>query len=117
MFGRRRPKFAVHEIAPEEIFLDSSNLPDLRVTQFEGRVVREVPRRAIFGVGAFFIVIACIYGGRAFDLQIAHGASYADISLENSLSSNIIFAQRGIIYDRNGKELAWNVAAPQTASS
>ena len=74
-------------------------------------------RRAIYGVGVAFVAIAIVFSARAFDLQIAEGATFAQISLENTLSSNIIFAQRGIIYDRNGTELAWNVAAPQDGTS
>src|ERR1700733_11149780 len=115
MFRRKRAK--IHEIAPEDIFLDSSNLPEHNRTQFEGRVERPMSRRAIFGVGIVFLFIAVVFSGRAFSLQVAEGATFAQISLENTLESDIIFAQRGIIYDRNGTELAWNVAAPQTGTS
>ncbi|HUO50520.1 MAG TPA: penicillin-binding transpeptidase domain-containing protein [Candidatus Paceibacterota bacterium] len=108
MFRNRR--YRSYEIAPEEIFLDSSNLPAHEKSQFEGRVERPMSRRAIFGVGIVFSIIAVVFSARAFNLQVAHGATYADISLNNSLNSNIIFAQRGIIYDRTGKELAWNSA-------
>lgn len=114
---RKKRRAKTYEIAPEDIFLDSSNLPEHNKTQFEGRVERPMSRRAIFGVGVVFVFIAAIFSGRAFELQVAQGASFTQISLENSLSSNIIFAQRGIIYDRNGTELAWNVAAPQTGTS
>ncbi len=115
MFRKKRPKN--HEIAPEEIFLDSSNLPEHNTTQFEGRVERPMSRRAIFGVGVTFFAIAIAFSARAFDLQVAQGATLAEISLQNTLSSDVIFAQRGIIYDRNGTELAWNVAATQNGTS
>jgi penicillin-binding protein 2 len=108
---RKRPK--IHEIAPDEIFLDSSNLPGHEQSQFGGRIERPMSRRAIFGVGVVFLTVAIAFGVRAFSLQIAEGATFADISLQNTLESDIIFAQRGIIYDRNGTELAWNVAAPE----
>ncbi|HEV3245531.1 MAG TPA: penicillin-binding transpeptidase domain-containing protein [Candidatus Paceibacterota bacterium] len=111
MFRRKRAK--IHEIAPDEIFLDSSNLPAHNRTQFEGRVERPMSRRAIFGVGVTFIAIAIVFCARAFSLQIVQGATFAEISLQNTLSSNVIFAQRGIIYDRTGTELAWNVAASE----
>lgn len=115
MFRKKRAR--IHEIAPEDIFLDSSNLPEHNRNQFEGRVERPMSRRAIFGVGITFLAIAIVFGGRAFDLEVAQGTAFAQISLQNTLSSNIIFAQRGIIYDRNGTELAWNVAAPQSAAN
>jgi penicillin-binding protein 2 len=115
MFRRKRAK--IHEIAPDEIFLDSSNLPGHEQSQFGGRIERPMSRRAIFGVGVVFLAIAIVFGVRAFSLQIAEGATFADISLQNTLESDIIFAQRGIIYDRNGTELAWNVAAPDDGTS
>lgn len=115
MFRKKRAK--IHEIAPEEIFLDSSNLPEHNKTQFEGRVERPMSRRAIFGVGVTFLAIAIAFSARAFDLQVAEGASFAQISLNNTLASNVIFAQRGIIYDRNGTELAWNAPAPEVGTS
>ncbi len=109
-FRRKRTK--THEIAPEDIFLDSSNLPGHQVSSFEGRVERAISVRAIVSVGVFFALIALVYGVRAFSLEVLIGNTYAQISQDNSLSKTIAFAERGIIYDRNGTELAWNVAAP-----
>ena len=108
---------AVYEIAPEEIFLDSSNLPEFNAASFEGRVERPVANRAIFAVGAVFVLVALGFGYRAFSLQVAHGASYEDISVNNTLKHSVIFATRGIIYDRTGKELAWNEAALDVSTS
>ena len=79
MFRKKRPKN--HEIAPDEIFLDSSNLPGHNTTQFEGRVERPMSRRAIFGVGVTFLAIAILFSGRAFQLEIAQGATFAKISI------------------------------------
>ncbi len=110
MFSRlRRKKIrAVREIAPDEIFLDSTNLADFNVGAFEGRVERPVANRAMYTVGAVFVLVACVFGYRAFSLQVAQGATYADISINNTLSRSVIFSTRGIVYDRTGKELAWN---------
>ncbi len=99
---------AVREIAPEEIFLDSTNLADFNVGAFEGRVERPVANRAIYTVGAVFILFAFAFAFRAFSLQVAQGATYADISINNTLSRSVIFSTRGIMYDRAGRELAWN---------
>lgn len=109
MFSRRR-RFRDRDIAPDEIFLDSTNLPDMEASQFEGRVERPVSRRAIFGVAAVFLVIASVFSGRAFLLQIAKGSVYAEISRNNTLESWPLFAERGLIFDRTGKLLAWNEA-------
>jgi len=110
-----RKRARIHEIAPDEIFLDSSNLPAHESSQFEGRVVSLLSRRSIFAVGAVFALIILVFAGRAFSLQVVQGNALADISRNNTLQSSIIFATRGVIYDKTGRELAWNEA--QTASS
>ncbi len=107
----------VREIAPEDIFLDSSNLPALSASQFEGRVEKPVALRAIFAVGVCFAIVVVGFGYRAFSLQVVSGAEYADISRENTLDRSLIFATRGVIYDRRGVELAWNEAYPSSTSA
>ena len=108
---------SVREIAPDEIFLDSSNLPAHEASQFEGRVERPVSRGSLFGVGAVFVLVALVFGGRAFDLEIARGASFTEISRDNTLESWPLFAQRGLIYDRTGRALAWDEAPLEAGAS
>jgi penicillin-binding protein 2 len=98
----------VREIEPDEIFLDSSNLPKLDALQFEGRVERPVSSIAILTVGIVFALTMLVFAGQAFNLQVLNGEVYADISRNNRLERDVIFATRGILTDRNGKELAWN---------
>lgn len=104
------------EIAPDETFLDSSNLPGLDPVQFEGRVAAPLSRRAIFGVGVAFVLAACVFGARAFALEVLEGPAYADISRNNTLARNILFASRGRVLDRTGRELAWNEPSPEALS-
>ncbi len=106
-----------HEIAPDEIFLDSSNLPGHNVVQFEGRVVRALSNRAILAVGLVFCIVALAFAIRAFSLEVVQGSEYADISRNNTLDRTLVFATRGLILDRNGKELAWNEIPSGTAAS
>ena len=101
-------RFGGKEINPDEIFLDSSNLPELNEVQFEGRVALPVSRRALFSVGVVFILILFIFCIQAVNLQVVNGGTYANISRNNTLDRSIIFATRGVIYDRTGRELAWN---------
>lgn len=103
-----------HEIAPDEIFLDSSNLPGHNAVQFEGRVVAALSNRALLAVGLVFFLVSAAFAIRAFSLQVVDGSSYADISRNNTLDRTIVFATRGLILDRNGKELAWNEVASGT---
>lgn len=97
------------EIEPDEIFIDSTNLPEFNIDQFEGRIERPISKRAIMVVGIAFLVVGILFGWRIWDLQIGNGKTYASISENNRLQNSIIFADRGVIYDRNGTELAWNV--------
>jgi penicillin-binding protein 2 len=107
----------MHEIAPDEIFLDSSNLPLHEISQFEGRVVKPVASYTILAVGLMFFIIASLFGGRAFYLQVAQGNNYAEISRNNTLNMSLLFATRGVIYDRTGREIAWNSISSETSSS
>jgi penicillin-binding protein 2 len=106
LWGKNR--FRGREIDPEDIFLDSSNRAQLDATQFEGRIERPVSHLAVFCVGAVFVFAALVFAGKAFHLQVLEGEAYADISRNNRLERDIIFASRGVITDRAGKELAWN---------
>ncbi len=103
------------EIMPEDIFLDASNRAGHNEYQLEGRIERPVSNVAITAVGVVFSIAALLYAGQAFNLQILQGTTYADISRNNRLDRSVLFASRGLLYDRNGVELAWN--APQAASS
>jgi penicillin-binding protein 2 len=109
MFTPRRLR-KIHEVAPEDIFLDAENLPSLERNQFEGRLQRPVSPRSIFTVGVIFLLVVSTFSYRAFYLQVAHGDTYATISRENTLDHSLLFAERGLIYDRTGLELAWNEA-------
>jgi penicillin-binding protein 2 len=106
----------VHEINPDEIFLDASNLPEYDAGHFEGRVEKPVGFRAIFTVGVVFVLVATGFGYRAFSLQVTEGSTYRTISEENTLDHSLIFATRGLIYDRNHTELAWNEAQIATST-
>ena len=106
-----------HEIAPDEIFLDSSNLPGHNAVQFEGRVVQALSNRAILAVGLVFCLVALAFALRAFSLEVIDGSSYADISRNNTLDRTLVFATRGLILDRNETELAWNEVESGTSAS
>lgn len=104
-----------NEIAPEEIMLDSSNLPDFNTYQFEGRLEKPISKIALYGVVVGFIVIALSFIGQAWKLQIVKGEEYSDRSEKNLLRPIPIFAGRGTLLDRNDVHLAWN--APKVDST
>jgi penicillin-binding protein 2 len=96
------------DIDPDEIFLDSKNLPNFNIQQFEGRLEKAIPKRSILFVGLFFLVVAFVFIGQVINLQIIKGGAYFKKSENNTLMKRPIFADRGLIYDRNGVLLSWN---------
>ena len=107
-FARRRKKKFKNEIDPDEIFLDSSNLPEYNTYQFEGRMEKPLGRRAALWFSAIFLVILTVFSVRSWMIQINKGATYSEESDENHLRHAPIIAKRGLIHDRNGEILAWN---------
>jgi penicillin-binding protein 2 len=95
-------------VDPDEIFLDSKNIQNFDRQQFEGRIEKPIPKKTIFALAGVFIIMVATFGSRLGYLQIANGETYFKRSENNTLAKDIIFADRGIIYDRNKEELAWN---------
>jgi penicillin-binding protein 2 len=96
------------EIDPDEIFLDSTNLPNFNRQQFEGRIEKPIPKRSIFILGLFFSFMAVIFMWKVGNLQIVKGEAFYKKSENNTLAKQPIFADRGLIYDRTETILAWN---------
>lgn len=96
------------DIDPDEIFLDSENLPNFDIYQFEGMLEKPISKKSVFAVVIIFSIILLIFGYKTFNLQIKQGLSFRQKSENNRLYKQILFADRGIIFDRNEKYLAWN---------
>src|SRR3989344_3154510 len=107
----KKSKKVNSEVDPDEIFLDSKNLPNFDRQQFEGRIEKPIPKKTVASLGIFFLIITLIFGIRLSYLQIQKGDAYRKRSENNILKKVNIFTERGIIYDRNKKELAWNKRA------
>ncbi|MBU0801706.1 MAG: hypothetical protein KKA05_11990, partial [Alphaproteobacteria bacterium] len=100
----------MHEIAPDEIFLDSSNLPHFDQNRLEGRLEKPIPASTYFGL---FVFVGLVFFGlvaQAANLQITKGEAYAAQSERNRLRPEVLFAERGAIVDRNGVPLVSNEA-------
>ncbi len=108
MIFRRKKRISTPEVYPDEIFLDSQNIPLFDRQQFEGRIERAISKRTILVLGVFFGFIGVVFIGRASILQIKMGEAYTIRSEQNSLDAMPLFSDRGIIFDRNGKELVSN---------
>ena len=110
MLGRKI-KYKNQEIEPDEIFLDSSNLPEFDVHQFEGRIEKPISKKTAYAVLYIFFLLALSFLFQAGVLQIARGALYLEVSKNNHLKQIPIFSNRGVIYDKNDTLLAWNAIA------
>lgn len=107
---RRSKTRPVKEIDPDEIFLDSSNLPAFDRHQFEGRLEKTISRRVIVALGAVFFVVLVLFLAKSFALEGLEGERYAAQSAQNRLRHTLIFGERGVFADRRGELLAWNAA-------
>jgi len=96
------------ELFLDEVFLDSLNSPNFDRQQFEGRIETPIRKYIPTILGLIFCLICILFSGRLYALQLRDGEHYKELSIRNSLDRDILFADRGIIQDRNGVELAWN---------
>ncbi len=107
LFGRKRNRRNL-ELNPDEIFLDSSNLPDFDQTRLEGRLERPISERTLAGVMVVFVLMFMGLVAQAAKLEVVKGAEYAQQSEKNRLRPGILFAERGAILDRTGAPLVKN---------
>jgi penicillin-binding protein 2 len=107
-----KSKKSGREIDPDEIFLDSKNLPDFDRNQFEGRFEKPISKKSIIACGIVFGLIAVLLLSKVWVLQVENGSVYADKSENNRLRHTVLFAERGVIYDRNKIILASNQILP-----
>lgn len=96
------------DIAPDEIFLDSQNLPDFDVYQFEGRIEKPISQWSLTLLSLLFLVTGGVFVYKLWVLQVAESGQYAVKSENNRLADTIIFANRGVIFDRSDTPLVWN---------
>ncbi len=110
-FLKRTKRIHKYSIDPDEIFMDTLNVSGLDTQQFEGVIERSITKKAMIITGVLFLLIGIIFIGKLFQLQVVKGSAFLEKSENNRLHHTPIFADRGVIYDRNQKELAWNVAS------
>lgn len=106
--GKIRYEKREKDIDPDEIFIDSKNLPNFDIFQFEGRLEKSISQRSIYILVGIIFLIIIVFLSRIWVLQIENGSFYFIKSENNRLRNSLIFARRGVIYDRNGTKLAWN---------
>ncbi len=102
---------------PDEVFLDSRNLPSFDNQQFEGRIEQPISKSVLVVVSLLIATILLILFGQVVNLQAFQGDNFRLRSESNTLRHTPLFPERGVIYDRNGEELAWNNPDRHYASS
>lgn len=95
-----------HQIDPHEVMADSSSLND----PISGSYILERPIKtsALRIVLLLTSLVFITFSFKLFELQIVSGEEYRERSENNRLRHSLILADRGVIYDRNHTELAWN---------
>src|SRR3989344_1173429 len=95
-------KHTNYEIDPDEIFLDSGNLPEYNTFQFEGRLEKPITKRMFVFLSVFFLAVGALFVWKLVVLQVEEGGAYQELAENNRLHHTILFSERGIIVDRNG---------------
>ena len=88
--------------------MDSANLPGFERGLFEGRLESPLPSKIPYVILAVFFLGLSGIIFRLFELEITRGEEYLARAESNRLLRVRLPAERGLIYDRNMKELAWN---------
>ncbi|MDO8569226.1 MAG: penicillin-binding transpeptidase domain-containing protein [bacterium] len=114
-FFRKIKKRKYQDISPEDIFIDSTNLPGFEEHRFEGRIEKPVGRKTFLIIKIVLSIMVLALASKLWVLGIKQGSIYAEISENNRLEHTLIFADRGIIYDRNMRELATNAIKDGTS--
>jgi len=109
MFKFRRKRRHYEDINPEDVFIDSENLPGFESSRFEGRLEKPMSHTLFVFMKAGLGIVALILISKLWILSVRQGPVYAQISENNRLEQTLVFANRGVIYDRNKVELATNV--------
>lgn len=107
IFDKLPPKLSLNKtswrsLEPEEVFLDARKDQRQKVEE----PIKKKSLIIFYSVIVFFLFVLIAEAGW---LQLIKGAFYASQAEKNRIRSIPIFAPRGIIYDRNGKQLVYNV--------
>lgn len=100
------------EIDPDEIFLDSSNMPKFDRDHLEGNIEKSIVKRVGYSIAILSILIFISFGIKLWALEVTDNEKYLIRSENNRLRHAAIFAERGKIFDRNGITIASNEGSP-----
>ena len=113
MIFRRHKRIFHNTIDPDQVLLDSQNRPNFNIQQFEGVIEQSIGRRSVYIVGILITLVLMFFIGQLVKVQIVQGEKFFSLSERNRLNQIPIFSERGVIFDRNHKALAWNISGPE----
>ncbi len=124
LFNRIKKTFGVapriggkyRDINPEDIFLDSANLPGFAEHAMEGRLERPMGNTTLMGIKVVLSLLMLLLILKLWSLSVWQGDVYAKMSEQNRLEETLVFANRGAILDRQGVELAGNAIRSATST-
>ncbi|MCX6731444.1 MAG: penicillin-binding transpeptidase domain-containing protein [Candidatus Parcubacteria bacterium] len=96
------------EIYPDEIFIDSENIPKFDTQQFEGRLEKPISKQTFWFLSVFLGLLLLFLFTKIFYLQVVQGKILTERGEKNSLRQEIVLPPRAIISDRRGIKLAWD---------
>ncbi len=100
------------EIEPQEIFLDKlASKKEAESGVSERKLEVPVSEKIILGVFFFFILFILAIFGKTFQFQVLEKDELLAQAEENKFIISSIGAERGVIYDINGNQLAFNKAS------
>lgn len=108
-FRHRKVKRGNIEIEPQEIFLDAiSQKKELEFGLSEQRFEVPLSKKVFQGIFIAFLALMLFLFALTFRLQVIEGKRYSSLAKEESQKIYIIKPTRGVIYDRNFRQLVWN---------
>ena len=100
------------EIEPQEIFLDKlAAKKEQDVGLSERKIEVPLSRKIILGIFLFFIFFVLVIFSKTFQLQVLEKNKYIAKAEENKFIIGSLKAERGVIYDSQGKQLVFNNAS------
>ncbi|MFA5369049.1 MAG: hypothetical protein WC303_03585, partial [Candidatus Paceibacterota bacterium] len=97
------------EIEADEVFLDAIvQKKGIKDSLRYGKIETALSKKTFGMVFGFIVMVVVLFSGWTFYYQTFQYKFYADKSAKNRYISSVIDAQRGIIYDKNFKQLVEN---------
>lgn len=104
------------EIEIDEIFLDQKNAPGFHKENLEGVIENPIKKEIFWFLGIVISAAFLFFASRAYFLQVANGDVFLARAEQNFLRAAAQRVERGIIYDRDLRPLAYDETAGAESS-